>query len=104
MFAQVLYWVAVVILALWGVWSAVWSVIYLKNGENGNLLYFAIMNALILIIAGLVFLIYTNQDWQWFWFVSKQIDITAYAVTLGGYAVMVILQFLLGFQKSAKNA
>lgn len=104
MFATVLYWIAVVVLALWGLWSAVWSVIYLKNGENGNLWYFAIINAIVLILAGLVFLIYTHADWQWYWFVSKQLDISAYAAILGGYVVLVILQFALGFQKTAKKA
>ncbi len=104
MFAQVLYWVAVVVLGLWGIWSAAWSIIYLKNGENGNLWYFSIINSILLVLGGLVFLIYTNQDWQWFWFVSKQVNITAFAVVLLGYVVMAVLQFVLGFQKKEKTA
>lgn len=104
MFATVFYWVIIAVLAAWGIWSAVWSVIYVADGQNGNLGFYAIINAIVLLLAGLVFLIYTNADWQWFWFVSKQLDISLYAIILVAYLVMVILQFILGFAKKSQKA
>lgn len=102
MFATVLYWIICAVLILWGAWSAIWSLIYLADGQGTNGWFYAILNLIVLILAGLVFWIYSNPDWQWFWFASKQTNISLYGILLICYIVMIIFQFVTGFPKKQK--
>lgn len=104
MFATVFYWVVVFAAACWGLWSLVWSLIYMAHRENGNLWIFAIINAVSSIILGLIYWIYTAEDYQWFWFASKRSDIAWMAYLFIGFIILTILQFAFGFTKKAKKA
>ncbi|MBP2057753.1 thiamine biosynthesis lipoprotein [Lactobacillus colini] len=102
MFATVFYWCVVVVACLWGVWSLVWSLIYLAKRENGNLWIFAIINVLGVIALALLYWIYGSQDNQWYWFASKQTNIAYLVYMLYFYLVLVIFQGLGGITKRAK--
>lgn len=104
MFATVFYWIVTVAAVLWGAWSLVWSIIYLAKKENGNLWFFAIINALASIALGIIYWIYSSMDYQWYWFASKQADITWIVYLFLFFIVLTILQFILGFTKKAKTA
>ena len=47
MVSTFIYWAVFAALAAWGLWSLVFSCVYLSNHENGNLWFFAIINAIL---------------------------------------------------------
>lgn len=102
MFATIFYWIIVAAAALWGIWSLVWSIIYLAHGENGNLWIFAIINALGTLALGILTIIYGSQDNQWYWFASKISNIAWLVYSFYGYILLTVLQFIFGFSKKAK--
>lgn len=104
MFSTIFYWVVVCAAILWGLWSLVWSIVYISKHENGNLWIFAIINLISSIVLGLIYWIYTSQDYQWYWFASKRADIGWIAYVFIAYLVLVVFQFVLGFTKKTKNA
>ncbi|MBA1392732.1 hypothetical protein EQ500_02405 [Lactobacillus sp. XV13L] len=104
MFATIFYWIVIAVTGLWALWSAAWSVIYLAKRENGNLWIFAIMNILVLGILGLMYLIYSSEGNQWYWFASSRSDISLLVYMTMGYAVLVVLQALLGITRNPKTA
>lgn len=104
MFATVFYWCIVTAACLWGAWSLIWSLVYLAKRENGNLWIFAIINLLGVIALALLNWIYSSQDNQWYWFVSKQLDISWLVYLLYFYIVLVVFQALAGITKRAKKA
>ncbi len=104
MFATVFYWIVTVAALLWGVWSLVWSIIYLAKKENGNLWIFAIINALSSIALAIIYWIYSSLDYQWFWFASKQPNIGNIVYLLIFFIILTVLQFIFGFTRKAKTA
>lgn len=104
MFATIFYWIIIAVTGLWGIWSAVWSIIYIVKHENGNLWIFAIINALILGLLGLANLIYSTEGNQWYWFASSRADISFLVYILWAYCVLVIFQFLCGFTRKPNKA
>lgn len=104
MFATVLYWLVVAALILWGTWSLIWTVIYIAQGQGTNGWFYAIMNLIVLILGGLAYWIYANPDWQWFWFASKQKDVSLLGILLICYIVLIVFQFVTGFPKKDKAA
>ena len=57
MVATFIYWAVFAVLAAWGLWSLVFSCVYLSNHENGNLWFFAIINAIFGLIGYLVLIV-----------------------------------------------
>lgn len=104
MFATIFYWIIIAVTGLWGIWSAVWSIIYIVKHENGNLWIFAIIDALILGLLGLANLIYSTEGNQWYWFASSRADISFLVYILWAYCVLVIFQFLCGFTRKPNKA
>lgn len=104
MFATIFYWIIIAVTGLWGIWSAVWSIIYIVKHENGNLWIFAIINALILGLLGLANLIYSTEGNQWYWFASSRANISFLVYILWAYCVLVIFQFLCGFTRKPNKA
>lgn len=104
MFATVFYWVIVCAASLWGAWSLIWSLIYMGKHENGNLWIFAIIDALSSIALGILYIIYSTQDNQWYWFASKITDIAWLVYIFYFFIALTVFQFVFGFTKKAKKA
>lgn len=104
MFATVFYWVVVVAATLWGLWSLAWSLIYMSKHENGNLWIFAIIDALSTIALAIIYLIYSTEGGQWYWFASIQGQIAGVVYVLYFFIALTIFQFIFGFTKKTKKA
>lgn len=104
MAAPIIYWGVIFALIGWGIWNLIFSVVYLKNKENGNLWFFAILNILTLLFGLLFWWVFNNHAWQEYWLVKA----TATNSLLGGiliaYVVLIIAQVILGREPKAKTA
>ncbi|EPC74194.1 hypothetical protein Lpp41_04678, partial [Lacticaseibacillus paracasei subsp. paracasei Lpp41] len=60
MVSTFIYWAVFAALAAWGLWSLVFSCVYLSNHENGNLWFFAIINAILGLLGWLFAWIMSN--------------------------------------------
>lgn len=104
MFATIFYWIITAATGLWGIWSAIWSIIYLGKHENGNLWIFAIINVLVLGLLLLADLIYSTKGNQWYWFASSRADISWLVYMLWAYCVLVVFQLICGFTHKPRKA
>lgn len=104
MFATIFYWIIIATTGLWGIWSAIWSIIYLGKHENGNLWIFAIINVLVLGLLLLADLIYSTEGNQWYWFASSRTDISCLVYMLWAYCVLVVFQLICGFTHKPRKA
>ncbi len=96
MVATILYWGVVAALCGWWAWTAIFSAIYVSNHENGNLWFFAILNTLGLIAAGIFYWIMSNTAWQKYWFTDTVKTGNWLLYVIIAYVVLIILQVILG--------
>ncbi|WP_125704390.1 hypothetical protein [Lacticaseibacillus daqingensis] len=104
MVATILYWGVVLALLGWAAWNILFSVIYVHNHENGNLWFFAILNTLGLIAAVIFAVVMSNTAWQKYWFVDSVTNGPLMFYIIIGYAVMIVLQLILGREKKSAAA
>lgn len=104
MVSTFIYWAVFAALAAWGLWSLVFSCVYLSNHENGNLWFFAIINAILGLLGWLFAWIMSNTAWQQYWFASKVQTSAWFTYLLIGYLVLIVLQVILGREKKVQAA
>ena len=104
MVATFIYWAVFAVLAAWGLWSLVFSCVYLSNHENGNLWFFAIINAIFGLLGWLFAWIMSNTAWQQYWFAIKVQPSAWFTYLLIGYLVLIVLQVVLGREKQVQTA
>lgn len=104
MVSTFIYWAVFAALAAWGLWSLVFSCVYLSNHENGNLWFFAIINAILGLLGWLFAWIMSNTAWQQYWFASKVQPSAWFTYLLIGYLALIVLQVILGREKKVQAA
>ncbi|WP_125579605.1 hypothetical protein [Lacticaseibacillus suibinensis] len=104
MVATILYWGIVAAFCGWGLWNLVFSGIYLHNHENGNLWFFAILNALGALLGAIFLWVMSNVSWQKYWFDSSVKIGPWLGYILIFYVVLIVLQVILGREKKAPAA
>ncbi|MFD1429952.1 MULTISPECIES: hypothetical protein [Lacticaseibacillus] len=104
MVATILYWAVIAAACGWGLWNVVFSGIYVHNHENGNLWFFAILNALTTILLAIFYWVFSNTAWQKYW-VDSSVKIGPWLLyVLIFYIVLVVAQIILGREKKAPAA
>lgn len=104
MVATILYWAVVAAMCGWGLWTIVFSLIYLGNHENGNLWFFAILNTLTLIFGAIFYWVFSNTAWQKYW-VDSTVNMGPWlGILLIAYIVLIVLQLILGREKKVQTA
>lgn len=104
MAATIIYWGVIFVLIGWGIWNLIFSVVYLKNKENGNLWFFAILNILTLLFGLLFWWVFNNHAWQEYWLVKATATNSLLGGVLIAYVVLIIAQVILGREPKAKTA
>lgn len=104
MVATILYWAVVLLMAGWGAWTLIFSLIYIAHHENGNLWFFAILNTLGLIFAGIFYWVMSNAAWQKYWFDSTVKMGPWLGALLIAYIVLILVQVVFGREKQAQAA
>ncbi|WP_390889707.1 hypothetical protein [Latilactobacillus curvatus] len=87
----------------WGIWNLIFSVVYLKNKENGNLWFFAILNILTLLFGLLFWWVFNNHAWQEYWLVKATATNSLLGGVLIAYVVLIIAQVILGREPKIKS-
>ncbi|WP_076786510.1 hypothetical protein [Latilactobacillus curvatus] len=100
MAATIIYWGVTFALIGWGIWNLIFSVVYLKNKENGNLWFFAILNTLTLLFGW----VFNNHAWQEYWLVKATATNSLLGGVLIAYVVLIIAQVILGREPKIKTA
>lgn len=104
MAATIIYLGVIFALIGWGIWNLIFSVVYLKNKENGNLWFFAILNILTLLFGLLFWWVFNNHAWQEYWLVKATATNSLLGGVLIAYVVLIIAQVILGREPKAKTA
>lgn len=104
MVATLMYWGITLALIGWGLWSCFFSIIYVHNHENGNLWFFAIINAILLVLGIIFWWFFNHPAWQKYWLDQTTKTYHIVGIVLIAYAVMIILQWLLGRTPKAQKA
>ncbi|WP_179395567.1 hypothetical protein [Lacticaseibacillus absianus] len=104
MVATILYWGVILALLGWAAWNILFSAVYVHNRENGNLWFFAILNTLGLLAAVIFDVVMSNTAWQKYWFVDSVTNGPLLFYIIIGYAVMILLQLVLGREKKPAAA
>ena len=102
--ATIIYWGVTFALIGWGIWNLIFSVVYLKNKENGNLWFFAILNILTLLFGLLFWWVFNNHAWQEYWLVKATATNSLLGGVLIAYVVLIIAQVILGREPKIKSA
>lgn len=104
MVATIIYWGVTCALIGWGIWNLIFSIVYLKNKENGNLWFFAILNTLALLFGLLFWWVFNNHAWQEYWLVQATATNRLLGSILIAYVVLIIAQVILGREPKIKSA
>lgn len=104
MVATILYWAVVLLMAAWGAWTLVFSLINLARHENGNLWFYAILNTLGLVFAAIFYWVMSNTAWQKYWFDSTVQMGPWLGALLIAYIVLILLQVILGRERKVAAA
>lgn len=104
MVATIIYWAVILVLIGWGLWSLIFSGVYLKNRENGNLLFFAIINVLLLLFGWFELWFFAHKGWQEYWMLKATATSPVLGYVLIGYVIMIALQLLLFREPKVKEA
>lgn len=96
MIASLIYWVVVVGLIVWGVWMASLSAYWASQKQNGNIFFIAIMNTLGALAGLLVWWVFNNQDWQYYWLSSTVKTTNLLGIVLICYVVLIVIEFIQG--------
>ncbi|KRM24004.1 hypothetical protein [Latilactobacillus graminis] len=104
MAATIIYWGMTFALIGWGVWNLIFSIIYLKNKENSNLWFFAILNTLTVLCGLLFWWVFNNHGWQEYWLVKATTTNSLLGGVLIAYVVLIVAQVILGREPKVKTA
>lgn len=99
-----IYWAVFAVLAAWGLWSLVFTCVYLRHHENGHLWFFEFIHAIFGLLGWLFAWNLSNTAWQTYWFDSKVLPSAWFTYLLIGYLVLIVLQVVLGREKTVQTA
>ena len=103
----IIYWGAVLVLAVWLIWNVGFSLKYLANGERGNLWAFMLLNVFALIAGLLVVWAYGDNGFiQWaLGSASSKVPQTGWLIINNWInVVLIVAQFFLGRVRSPQAA
>lgn len=104
MVATIVFYAVMAVLLLWGAWNLFFSVFYISRNENGNLIFFGMLNCLSVIVIGIFDWVMSNQAWQKFW-MDSTVNVQPWLnYMLIFYVVLTVLQFLLSRERKVAAA